>query len=344
MKIVLDGLLNDTTSLGIVGLHTCRSLAALGHTVYAMRWPGCDERVADEFPVWPGGAADAAIRFCDPWSVECLDAFPECRRRIAYCYFDFGVMEPERVALLNTGRWELWAVSPFTRQMLINAGVSIPIASVPHGVEAGEPPPAQKGLERLTFVYVAQLGGPRKGTDILVKAFRAAFGGSDAAMLILKDTPNSPFHFDDPNITLLSGDLPRSELRALLAGAHYFVAPARMESFGLVGLEAAAAGTPMIYPWHSAYATFANDMPHALPLLEGAWTMASDGGRPARHWESNVRELARLLEWIAENGVHRSIVPREVWEHACRWSWQRTAEVVVPLLGQTSPCGCADHT
>ena len=71
MKIVWDGMLNDTTSLGIVGLHTCRALRACGHTVLATRWQGCDPLVADEFPVYDGSPADAVIRFCDPWSVEC---------------------------------------------------------------------------------------------------------------------------------------------------------------------------------------------------------------------------------------------------------------------------------
>lgn len=332
MRIVWDGLINDRTSLGIVGLQTCRALRACGQEVFTTRWPGHDPVVEAEFPAWAGGEADAAIRFCDPRSVECLDAFPGARRRIAYCYFDFGTMDQPRVDLLNTGCWELWAVSPFTRQMLINAGVNIPIASVPHGVEAGPPPAARKELDTLTFVYVAQLGGPRKGTDILVDAFREAFGGSREARLVLKDTPQSPFQLDDPNIELISSELSRMELRALLADAHWFVAPARMESFGLLGLEAAAAGTPLIYPWHSAYASYANGMPHALPLLLGEWRIGQDGDRPALHWESSREELVRLFHWLAANELHRRIEPERVWQFTRDWTWEHTAQHVTQLL------------
>lgn len=47
-------------------------------------------------------------------------------------------------------------------------------------------------------------------------------------------------------VVSLVGQLQRDELRARYAGEHVFVAPARLEAFGIAGLEARAAGLPVV--------------------------------------------------------------------------------------------------
>jgi glycosyltransferase involved in cell wall biosynthesis len=44
----------------------------------------------------------------------------------------------------------------------------------------------------------------------------------------------------------LPGQLPRSEIRDVLAAADLYVAPARLESFGIAALEARAVGLPVV--------------------------------------------------------------------------------------------------
>lgn len=68
-----------------------------------------------------------------------------------------------------------------------------------------------------------------------------------------------------------------------------------MASFGIIGLEAAAVGTALLYPMLSAYAAYANDVPRSVDLARGAWSDAAPAG-----WAVDEDELRCALCHLVE--------------------------------------------
>lgn len=325
MRIVWDGLFSDTTSLGIVSYRMCEALRQRGHQVVVSAWSESAPEIASRFEKYAGGKADLAIRFCDPYSADAVLGFAKCEKRIPLLYFDGGILDPgtdEKLSRID----EIWAVSGFTRQILIQCGVDTTIRVLPPGVEP-TPQPERAKSRMLTFIYVAPAQDYRKGCDLLVSSYRAAFPTNPNVRLIVKDSPDSSLDYTADNIVHLKSKLSRPELFQLLQTAHYFVAPTRMESFGLLGLEAAAAGTPMIFPMNSAYAAYGMAMPSALPILGGAWVDGFHAGRTFPHWQLSVTELAGLLFWIERTAAHLAIDPVQVWRYAQTLDWNYAAQI-----------------
>ncbi|TRL39172.1 glycosyltransferase family 4 protein [Rhizobium straminoryzae] len=111
--------------------------------------------------------------------------------------------------------------------------------------------------ERLTAKHVA---GPikilfvgraarRKGLDLLVTAFQSLRArGVEATLTIVSEMQDGPVALpDDPAIELLPA-LPPLEIQRLMSAAHIFAMPSREESYGIVYIEALAAGAVPIAP------------------------------------------------------------------------------------------------
>jgi D-inositol-3-phosphate glycosyltransferase len=104
---------------------------------------------------------------------------------------------------------------------------------------------------------------------------------------------------------------PQARLADFYAAAHVLLVPSRSESFGLVGLEAQACGTPVIAAAVTGY------------LVEGH--------DPADHADRVLTVLAdpRTARRMGEAGIARSL----------RFSWDSTAEEMLDvyreLLGGT---------
>lgn len=114
-------------------------------------------------------------------------------------------------------------------------------------------PPAPRSSPPFTFVVVAALRR-KKGLDVLLKAFRAAFGESseDVRLRIggggpladkLEDLSRS-LGLED-RVAFL-GRLSRQEVRREMWEANVAVLPSRVETFGVVVIEAMSTGLPVL--------------------------------------------------------------------------------------------------
>ena len=221
---------------------------------------------------------------------------------------------------------ELWVISDFVRDAFVRAGVSPKrVAVIPPGLDPelfqpeGESwrPENSRGF---VFLFV---GGmiPRKGVDLLLKAYDKAFSTADDVTLILKAIGAHSFYqhntlsdqirsFMDnsaaPHLMVLGKELEDAKLAALYRGSDAFVLPYRGEGFGMPIAEAMACGKPVVTtalgparefcPPEIGYLIPAQvvpvpDEPPPLGELTGELTW----------FEPDIGELARTLRHVYEN-------------------------------------------
>jgi glycosyltransferase involved in cell wall biosynthesis len=212
-------------------------------------------------------------------------------------------------------------------------GVRVPMKVLPYGVDPALFPYLERmrsGDEPFTFGAVGALS-PRKGIDVLVRAFREEFGPAEPVRLVLKSVDELPFVPPaDPRIRVITGFWSHDALLRLLEEMDAFILPSRAEGFGLCGLEAMATGLPTIATNWSGPADYL-DPADSLPLhyrLVDAAGMEANGVRYFGKWaEPDVTHLRSLLRWLYE---HRDDAARmgmlaSARVH-CAWTWDRAAE------------------
>ncbi len=134
------------------------------------------------------------------------------------------------------------------KQAFIDSGVVIPIEVVPWGYEPGLFKPVVR-QERTLFTF-GTMGALsiRKGTDVLIDAFREAFPWQDDVRLICKTSYNQyPFMVKDKRIVVQMTPVSHEELmRDFFQEVDCFVFPTRGEGCGMPPMEAMATGLPVI--------------------------------------------------------------------------------------------------
>jgi glycosyltransferase involved in cell wall biosynthesis len=133
--------------------------------------------------------------------------------------------------------------STFTKDSLVRAGCDgSKIVVTPYGVDCGAIPftPSRKAGAQCRFLFVGQ-GLQRKGLHHLLRAWTKA-RLPDASLTIIAGVLDPGIAaLAGPDVTLLRYQA-RSELLEAYRNAHVMVMPSLVEGFGLVYLEAMAAG------------------------------------------------------------------------------------------------------
>lgn len=161
---------------------------------------------------------------------------------------------------------ELWAYTRHVRDMYLEAGVPPEIVKVvPLGVDTERFNPQAPGRvlrTRKSFKFLF-VGGTiaRKGFDVLLNAWKEAFGPDDDVCLVVKDMGGKSFYKGQTGsdwvrelqasgrcseIEFLDDELAPSEMPGLYTACDVLVHPYRGEGFGLPIAEAMACGLPCI--------------------------------------------------------------------------------------------------
>jgi len=146
--------------------------------------------------------------------------------------------------------------------MMANSGVKIPVELTQLGIDETKFYPLERNNEVFTFGHLGALT-VRKGTDLLVEAFRRAFSSKQKVKLINKTSlPYYPFMVKDKRVEVQQAfnGIPHSELiETFFKKINCFVYPSRGEGFGLPPLEAMATGVPAITTNWSGMAEYNNE-------------------------------------------------------------------------------------
>lgn len=152
-------------------------------------------------------------------------------------------------------------LSNHVKKIMIDNGVSVPMVTSGCGVDhwlridAGSQPPLH--AKSFKFLHVSSCF-PRKGVDMLLKAYSDSFTSNDDVTLIIKTFSNihndvskmiemmKESIVDFPHVILIENDITESELKALYQFCNVLVAPSKAEGFGLPIAEAILSGLPVI--------------------------------------------------------------------------------------------------
>ncbi len=201
---------------------------------------------------------------------------------VALLFWEESLLPAATIATLNANFRAVVAPTRFVQRALLESGLRIPVRVIPPALRlepflALRPDRATAGAAPVhRFLHVSSCF-PRKGVDVLLAAWAAAFRAGDPVRLVIKGFPNPhneaaallrALREDDPGIApveLVDRDLDEAALLGLYADADTMVLPSRGEGYNLPAAEALAAGLRLIVTGAGGHMDFCTDADGPLP-------------------------------------------------------------------------------
>ncbi len=182
--------------------------------------------------------------------------------RLAMLFWEESLLPADTIATLEDGFDGVVAPTRFVARALQDSGLRLPVRVIPPPLPWMPVAPDARRREpranaALTFLHVSSCF-PRKGVDLLLRAWAASFTAADPVQLLIKSFPNRHNTIVDDlaalcrahpglaPITLIDQDLGEAAMAALYARSDVMVLPSRGEGYNLPAAEALAAGLRLI--------------------------------------------------------------------------------------------------
>ncbi len=241
---------------------------------------------------------------------------------------------------------EVWTPSEWGAAVFRASGIQRPVHVVPLGFDPAIYHPGQirtRLRDRTVFLSVFEWG-TRKGWDVLLRAYRAAFQPGDPVLLVLKVDSRSPANpiqelsallpEPSPPVALIYNQpLSASRMAELYQSADCFVLASRGEGWGMPILEAMACGIPAIATNWSAPTTFLNEQNgYPIPYRLGPADSSNRYLQGAQWAEPEVEALIELLRRVVADPAERSAKGQKAAQVAHAWTWDRTIDKVMKRI------------
>jgi glycosyltransferase involved in cell wall biosynthesis len=272
--------------------------------------------------------------------------------------WEYGAVPRRWIEGIRRSVDEVWVPSDFVRQVLVAGGAPAErVRVIPNGVDTSVfrpdgPRLKPAGARGFVFLFV---GGaiPRKGVDLLAKAYGRAFSPRDDVTLIVKEIGSETFYRhmslakelrqaagrrNSPHLEVLSREIGDDALAALYRAADAFVLSYRAEGFAMPVAEAMACGKPVIV-------TAAGPAPEFVPAELGYWVPARRVPVPEpppplgalagefTWFEPDVDALAARLREVFENRAEAARRGAACAEHIRRTlSWPRVRRLYLDRI------------
>jgi glycosyltransferase involved in cell wall biosynthesis len=363
----LEGPFDSSYSLALVNREFARSLDQLGHYVvlHSSEGPGDFEpdpaflQANPQLQVFYKRAegrdgssdlnAEVVSRFMYPPRVHDMRARVNLLHGYAWEETGFPVAWVED---FNERLQGISVCSKFVKKILIDNGVRVPIAVTGLGVDHWERITASKTSALSTtksfrFLHVSSCF-PRKGVDLLLKAYGQRFSSTDDVTLIIKTFTNPHNEVNTlllaeqalnpafPEVVVIEDDMDEAALKALFEQCDVLVAPSRAEGFGLPLAEAMLSRLPVITTGWGGQIDFCNKQTAwlvdyqfelantHLNLFDSVWAVP------------DVDDLARTMKVVfslsPQERAQRSEVARRFLLN--EWTWKSAAEKLVQAARQ----------
>lgn len=251
---------------------------------------------------------------------------------------------------------EVWVPTEFNRRTFSDAGVEArKLRVVRAGVDTELFRPTAQPLRipqtrSFNFLSVFDVQ-PRKGSDLLLRAYLSEFKADEDVALILKISQHSDRSGDPaaqlcyfiekeaglplekcPPIILLNRFLSQAEMAALYATADAFVLPTHGEGYGRPLMEALSSELPVIATRWSGQLDFLRDENSYLIDIEGLVPASVEEESFAGHlWaQPSVDHLRQLMRRVVSQRAEAQQRARQGREDmVAQWDWSITARLWV---------------
>lgn len=279
-----------------------------------------------------------ALLFHAPYSLSRL----ESPIRILYTMFESDKIPDDWKDYLESAD-KILVPSKWCQEVFQKAG--FPTTVVPLGYDDTVYKPItrlNKRNERKPFTFLHYNAfNIRKGFPEVFKAFVQEFKPDEPVKLILKTTldympiPISPSVY--PNIEVITGSLPESEMKTIMERSDAFVFPSRGEGFGMTPLEAMATGLPTIVPnAHGISEYFNEDFMYEVKVKEQCPALYTryKGQDVGKMVICDVDDLARQMRYIYEHEDEARAKGMAASGYIKQWTFDKTADKLKVIIDE----------